>query len=169
MSIRINCSANYSDKQTNNQLASSPYLVMVSISVRKVIETTRLDNQLTEADRELPVDLAHSGYISALIVHGMDPIPTECSTHTLFILSIDTHGQGLRMLFAFNALGLLNLHEMSLHAYYIALPSRPLHYCNYSSYLAPYVRPTSERHQHHWSAFNHQSETMCFQICQQQN
>ena len=47
----------------------------VSVRVRKVIETRRLAIQFVAADIEFPVDRAHSGYISALIVHGMGPIP----------------------------------------------------------------------------------------------
>ena len=54
-----------------------PYLVSVSVSVRKVIETRRLEIQFVAADMEFPVDRAHSGYISALIVHGMGPMPSQ--------------------------------------------------------------------------------------------
>lgn len=38
-----------------------PYFVMVSVKVRKVIDTTRLDSQFVAADMELPVERAHSG------------------------------------------------------------------------------------------------------------
>ena len=54
---------------------NSPYVVMVSVSVRKVIEIMRFEIQLTHVAIEFPVLRAHSGYISALIVHGIGPIP----------------------------------------------------------------------------------------------
>ena len=38
-----------------------PYLVMVSVRVRNVMDTTTLDNQFVAVDSEFPVLLAHSG------------------------------------------------------------------------------------------------------------
>ena len=48
---------------------------MASVRDRKVIETRRLNAQQTEVDIEFPKLLAHMGYISELIVHGIGPMP----------------------------------------------------------------------------------------------
>ena len=52
-----------------------PNLVSVSVRVRKLMETARLKIQLVNVDRDMAVLLAHRGYISEFIVHGIGPIP----------------------------------------------------------------------------------------------
>jgi hypothetical protein len=54
-----------------------PSLVSVCVRVRNVMEMRRLNNQLTEVATLLHVLLAHIGYISEFIVHGIGPIPTQ--------------------------------------------------------------------------------------------
>lgn len=53
-----------------------PSLVSTFVSVRKVIEMRRLNNQFVDVAILLHELLAHIGYISELIVHGIGPIPT---------------------------------------------------------------------------------------------
>lgn len=50
------------------------------MKVRKVSETKRFEAQLMEVVIEVQVALAHPGYISLLIVHGMGPIPVHITT-----------------------------------------------------------------------------------------
>ena len=49
--------------------------VIVSVSVKNVIEMSKLKAQLVEVAKELPKLRAHKGYISELMVHGIGPIP----------------------------------------------------------------------------------------------
>jgi hypothetical protein len=50
--------------------------VSTFVSVRKDIEMRRLNNQFVDVAILLHELLAHIGYISELIVHGIGPIPT---------------------------------------------------------------------------------------------
>ena len=50
-------------------------LVIVSVRVRNVIDTSKFNAQFVEVASEFPKLLAQSGYISELIVHGIGPIP----------------------------------------------------------------------------------------------
>jgi len=48
---------------------------MNSVSDKNVNETSKLKNQLKAVEIEKQTLLAHKGYISELIVHGIGPIP----------------------------------------------------------------------------------------------
>lgn len=54
-----------------------PSLVSSFVNVRNVIEMRRLNNQFVDVATLLHELLAHIGYISELIVHGIGPIPTR--------------------------------------------------------------------------------------------
>ena len=53
-----------------------PCAPIVSVRDKNVTLIRRLKNQLQKVDAPLPAPRAHRGYISALIVHGIGPIPT---------------------------------------------------------------------------------------------
>jgi len=62
--------------------------VIVSVSVRNVMETRRLESQLVAVDNEFPVLRAQRGYISEFIVHGIGPIPESKTPMHKYKLSV---------------------------------------------------------------------------------
>ena len=67
-------------KEEQRLQCDPPYVVSTLVSVRNVIEMTRLESQLTVVATDVPVLLAHRGYISELIVHGIGPIPAQSNS-----------------------------------------------------------------------------------------